>query len=227
MYQSSSLQTGSAAAPCSSHRWLKTRSRLSLAKALLLLPALMMTANPLAAQISCTASGKPCVLTGQYDNERDAYNANETTLVCSSHPCALSLKQVLMSSGSNPGTLLLVDPSCPTCSNDLPQITSNGGTSFYQAVANPIYSQPLYVPGMTVSSPASTSNCSPSCNMLVAATLNGTVFAWNADRGRSYGVGRGIPTAASRTPTHCGTTTAAPKASRQVPCLQPEDPCNS
>jgi hypothetical protein len=153
----------------------------------------MMTANPLAAQISCTASGKPCVLTGQYDNERDAYNANETTLVCSSHPCALNLKQVLMSSGSNPGTLLLVDPSCPTCSNDLPQITANGGTSYYQATANPIYAQPLYVPGMTVSSPANTDNCVSSCNMLVAATLNGTVFAWNADTGMQLWSRQGGP----------------------------------
>jgi hypothetical protein len=39
--------------------------------------------------------------------------------------------------------------------------------------------EPLYVKGITVSSPQQGS-CSP-CNMIIAVTLNGTVFAWVAD----------------------------------------------
>jgi hypothetical protein len=173
----------------------RTGMHVSAAWTTLILIAIAMIANPLAAQISCTGSGKPCVLTGQYDNQRDAYNTHEATLICSSHPCSLSLKQTLMSSGSNPGTLLLVDPSCSTCTNDLPTITAtiDGSQQSYQGTANPIYTQPLYVPGMTVSSPATTENCSPSCNMLVSATLNGTVFAWNADTGAPLWSRQGNP----------------------------------
>jgi hypothetical protein len=70
---------------------------------------------------------------------------------------------------------------CSRSSNDLPSLGS------YTAVANPIYSQPLYVPGMSVSSPAKTSNCntvtSTTCNMVISTTLNGTIFAWNAHNG--------------------------------------------
>ena len=49
--------------------------------------------------------------------------------------------------------------------------------------SNPIMAQPLYVAGITVASPANTANCNSgtSCNMVVAVTLNDTVFAWNAD----------------------------------------------
>ena len=192
IYQSSCLHTGTSVTSFSGLSRLKSRSRLFAAKALLLVPP-MLIANPLSAQINCTASGKPCVLTGQYDNQRDAYNPNETTLVCSSQPCSLRLQQVLKSTGNAPSTMLLVDPSCPTCSNDLPQITVDNGASFYQATANPIYAQPLYVPGMTVRSPANTKNCGSSCNMLVAATLNGTVFAWNADTGAQLWSRQGNP----------------------------------
>lgn len=39
--------------------------------------------------------------------------------------------------------------------------------------------QPLYVAGIHTS----LTNCSPSCDMIIAATLNDTVFAWNASSG--------------------------------------------
>jgi len=135
---------------------------------------------PLHAQ-HCKQSGKPCILTGQYTNQRDGHNGNELKLVCpTTGSCTLGLQQVLTSAGA---TLLQVDPSVG--GNDLPQITTNGGSTFYQATANPIYAQPLYVPGLSVASPANTANCNHggTCDMLVAATLNGTLFAWNADTG--------------------------------------------
>jgi len=47
------------------------------------------------------------------------------------------------------------------------------------APSNPIMAEPLYVVGITVSSPAQ-GTCS-GCNMLVAVTLNDTIFAWVAD----------------------------------------------
>ncbi len=47
------------------------------------------------------------------------------------------------------------------------------------ATSNPVMAQPLYVSNITVSSPAQ-GTCNP-CNMLIAVTLNDTVFAWNAD----------------------------------------------
>jgi len=139
--------------------------------------------HPLHAQ-NCTQSGNPCILTGQYDNQRDAHNGNELSLVCpATGSCKLALHQVLTTPGKNPVTLLQVDPSVG--GNDLPQITNDSGTTFYQATANPIYAQPLYVPGMSVAKPANTANCNrgATCDMLVAATLNGTLFAWNADTG--------------------------------------------
>lgn len=132
-----------------------------------------LNVQPSAAQ-TCPASpgsGNPCVLTGQYNNHRDGYNNNEKTLT-SQAVTTTSVTQVL--ADSNHHTLLTVD------SNDLPTLAS-GNT----AVANPIYSQPLYVPGIAVSSPANTTNCNSSttCNMVVSSTLNGTLFAWNADNG--------------------------------------------
>ena len=45
--------------------------------------------------------------------------------------------------------------------------------------------QPLYVAGITAASPANTANCNGggtgTCNMIIAVTLNDTIFAWNAD----------------------------------------------
>jgi hypothetical protein len=60
---------------------------------------------------------------------------------------------------------------------------------------NAIYAQPLFVQGITVNANAATNanntpaNCTSSlgvhtCNMLLAATLYGSVWAWNADTGK-------------------------------------------
>jgi hypothetical protein len=134
--------------------------------------AAAITISPLAAQ-SCpgaAGSGNPCVLTGQNNNHRDSYNNNEIHLRSDT---VSSAKQVLLD--GNGHTLLRVD------TNDLPPVGSDSHT----AVANPIYSQPLYVAGMSVASPANTANCNnnTTCNMVIASTLNGTLFAWNADNG--------------------------------------------
>jgi hypothetical protein len=109
------------------------------------------------AQTSCASpsSGNPCVATAQFDNARDAWNSNETTIT-PSNVSALSLASF---------SPLAVD------TNDLPAT----------ARSNPIYAQPLYVAGIHTS----LTNCNPSCNMVLGATLNGTVFAWNADNGGS------------------------------------------
>jgi hypothetical protein len=156
--------------------------RFTFAARLFSLAALAFaTAQPPLHAQHCNESGKPCILTGQYSNRRDALNGDELTLVCpTTGSCTLGLQQVLTSSGA---TLLQVDPSVG--GNDLPQITTDGGSTFFQATANPIYAQPLYVPGMSVAKPAKTANCNngQTCDMLVAATLNGTLFAWNADTG--------------------------------------------
>jgi len=91
------------------------------------------------------SSGNPCVLTGQYDVLRDGYNPSETTITQSSVANLTNTR------------VLVVD------TEDLP-------TSQY---ANPIYGQPLYVPGVTIGE--------TSHNLLVGVTLNDTVFAWDAD----------------------------------------------
>jgi hypothetical protein len=112
--------------------------------------------TPLAAQSTSCASptaGNPCVLTSQYDNARDSWNYNETSLT------PLNVSSLSVASFSP----LVVD------NGDLPS----------GAPSNPIYAQPLYVAGVVTS----LSNCSPSCNMLLVATLNGTVFAFNATTG--------------------------------------------
>jgi hypothetical protein len=56
---------------------------------------------------------------------------------------------------------------------------------------NPVYAQPLYVAGITVNS-AYQSHCNnltvnqqPACNMLVAVTGYGSIYAWNADTGKT------------------------------------------
>jgi hypothetical protein len=62
-------------------------------------------------------------------------------------------------------------------------------------LTNPIYAQPLYVAGISLnpSAPAAsqqycnnlTINGQPACNMLVAATLYGSIWAYNADTGHT------------------------------------------
>jgi len=134
-----------------------------------------ISVQPSAAQL-CPASpgtGNPCVLTGQYNNHRDGYNNNEIALT-SQAVTTTSVTQVLVDGSGH--TMLAVD------SNDLPRLGS--GTNSYMAVANPIYSQPLYLPGMSVASPANTTNCPTTCDMVISSTLNGTLFAWNADNGK-------------------------------------------
>ncbi len=118
----------------------------------------------LSAQTTSCASptaGNPCVLTSQYDNARDAWNYNETTLT-PSNVSGLSVASF---------SPLAVD------TNDLPST----------APSNPIYAQPLYVAGIQTS----LSNCTPTCNMLLAATLNGTVFAFNTSNGSTVWSRRG------------------------------------
>jgi hypothetical protein len=142
--------------------------------------------------LNCTgsSSGNPCVLTGQYNNQRTAYNSNETALTATTV--------------GNSGTKLLqqkmlfqVDPVCSGCSSDTPNIQLPWQSSMSPATFNPIYAQPLNVPGASVQSPANTGNCndggSGKCNMLIAVTMNDTVFAWNAITGNLLWSRQGYP----------------------------------
>ena len=123
---------------------------------------------PLRAQ-PCTAASPPCVKTGQYDNARDAYNPGETVLTSSSLRNGTTLTQLAP---------LLVDTPPASISK-----------------ANPIYAQPLYISGISLSSnapPQSLANCSnltvngqPACNMLLVVTLYGSVWGYNADTGQT------------------------------------------
>lgn len=101
----------------------------------------------------------PYVCTSQYDNPRDGYNGNETVLTTS-----------VVGAG-------LAQPSWSPLQVD--QGTLPEGYS-----SNPVYAQPLYVPGITITG---NSNCNPNspytCNMVVAVTLAGSIWAWNADTG--------------------------------------------
>lgn len=109
---------------------------------------------PLAAQTACAnpASGRPCVLTAQYDNNRDAYDGNETALTPST----------VTGMSTSPKFQLTVDTT------DLP----------INQFSNPITAQPLYVAQVTgVGNPSGTHD------LLIGVTLNGTVFAWDADNG--------------------------------------------
>ena len=115
---------------------------------------------PMYAQL-CTGTAPPCVLTAGYAgpasdtgfNKRQGINPYETILSPTSLP------------SGHTGTLFEVD-------DDAGQLPSG-------ATSNPIMAQPLYVAGITVADPLQ-GTCSP-CDMVIAVTLNGTVFAWIAD----------------------------------------------
>jgi len=116
---------------------------------------------PLSAQ-PCSQTSPPCVLTSQYGNLRQSWNGNETVLTT-----------------SNVGNLTQL----ATLTVNTPP--GSAGVGSY----NPIYAQPLSVAGITVKS-AYQSNCNnltinqqPACNMLVAVTAYGSIWAWNADTG--------------------------------------------
>jgi len=105
-------------------------------------------------------AGVISVLTGQYDNYRDAHNGNETCLYSTSiQSGAVTLAEASFSP-------LLVDT--PPASTGL-------------EANNPIYAQPLYVSSITVLNPVK-GTCKP-CNMVVLATAFGSIFAYNADNG--------------------------------------------
>jgi hypothetical protein len=112
--------------------------------------------------VSTPAGTPPGVLTSQFDNARDGYNASES---------------VLTSTALANGSVALCQPTWSPLAID----AGPGGQT------NGIWAQPLYVPKISVASPAHTAHCndfgSKMCNMLVSVTLNGSVFAWNADTG--------------------------------------------
>src|SRR5580700_6266617 len=115
---------------------------------LMLFFAWYATEAPLHAQ-PCAAGGPPCVKTGQYSNARDAYNPAEA---------------VLTSGNLTSGTTLTHPP--PLLVDTPPASISN---------VIPIYAQPLYIAGISLSPNApqqSLENCAnltvngqPGCNM--------------------------------------------------------------
>ena len=105
----------------------------------------------------CTGTAPPCVLTAGYAGTASDPNFNKRE--------NFNFWETTLSPASPPsnnqGKLLAVDIS------NLP----TGASS------NPIMAQPLYVAGISITG---NNSCNP-CNMVIAATLNGTVFAWVAD----------------------------------------------
>jgi hypothetical protein len=76
-----------------------------------------------------SGAGNPSVLTGQYDNYRDAHNASETCLY---------------STAIYGGTVTIAEASFSPLLLDTPPAGSglNGGSA---VLTNPIYAQPLYI----------------------------------------------------------------------------------
>ena len=111
---------------------------------------------------STPAGNPPAVLTAQNGNARQGYNGNET---------------ILTAGALASGTVSLCQPTWSPLAVD-----PGPGNQ-----PNQITAQPLYVPRSSVVSPANTANCNDGgtgvCNMLVTATLTGSVYAWNADTG--------------------------------------------
>jgi hypothetical protein len=103
----------------------------------------------------------PSVLTGQYNNNRNANNPAESCLY---------------STAISAGTVTIAEASFSPLLVDSPPSTSP------LAGYNPVYAQPLYVHGITVQHPVS-GTCSPSCDMVVIVTAYGSIFAYNAANG--------------------------------------------
>jgi hypothetical protein len=124
------------------------------------LPSPVNAATP--CPTSTPANNPPAVLTSQYSNARQGYNANET---------------VLTAGALASGTVFLCQPSWSPLAID-----AGPGNSI-----NEIMAQPLFLPKASVIGPANTANCNDdgagTCNMLISVTLTGSVFAWNADTG--------------------------------------------
>ena len=112
-------------------------------------------------------------MTSQYDNNRDGYNPHETKITPAN----------IFTNGLTLLAPLLVDTP--------PSSVFPAWMSEYGIETNLIYAQPLYTAGITVNSGGTVGqpgNCTSAageytCNMLVAETLYGSVWAWNADTG--------------------------------------------
>lgn len=102
---------------------------------------------------NCTTA--VCVVTAQNDNNRDSYNGNETVLTPSN----------VNTMSTTPSFQLNVDTGNLPTGGDLPA----------NAASNPISAQPLYVSSVNLGGTQGTHN------LLIVATLNGTVFAFDAD----------------------------------------------
>jgi len=137
--------------------------------AITILVALALTA-PLGAQ-NCTLNGtltKPNVLTAQYDIMRDAHNSNEGLLNMGNQTA------ITGTNGSN-GCFTQIG-YLEVDQGDLPVYQSQSVSA-----TNPIYAQPLFVKNVAVTGGAGPDYCATKCDIVVAATLNGTIFAWRAD----------------------------------------------
>jgi hypothetical protein len=105
---------------------------------------------------TCASSTPPSVLTAQYGNLRQGYNSQESLLTST---CLSS------------GTVTLKQPVWS------PLLVGSGPSG----QTNRIQAQPLYVSAISTTPPLA--NCPNPCNMLLAVTLAGSVYAWNADTG--------------------------------------------
>ena len=137
--------------------------------ALVVLFAVLLATGASAHAQPCTPASPPCVKTAQYNNARDGYNPSETVLTSGNLKSGTTLTQLAP---------LLVDTPPASISK-----------------VNPIYVQPLYISGVSLSPSApaaSRANCSnltvnghAACNMLLVVTLYGSIWGYNADTGKT------------------------------------------
>jgi hypothetical protein len=139
----------------------------------------LATLNPVNAQLCNTApssTNPPCALTAGYAGptnvstfDKSFFNGRQAV-----NPYEAHFTQTTLPGNTMAAIFLEVDDLAAQIA---PNISSPTSTS------NPIMAQPLYVVGISVASPAHTANCNSNttCNMVIAVTLNDTVFAWNAD----------------------------------------------
>jgi hypothetical protein len=103
------------------------------------------------------------VWTAQYNNQRTGANASETCLTPTNVGSGTMGERIQLVAPSDPAACLNNKNAASCCS------TSQSGSGY-----NPIYAQPLYLSGITVTGVTGT------VNLVIAATLTDQVFAYDA-----------------------------------------------
>ncbi len=126
----------------------------------------LSTVQPLGAQNTptCTSSTPSSVWTAQYGNLRQNYNNSET---------------VLTSSCLSNFTITPKEPTWSPLQVDSSNLPAGN--------VNPVYAQPLFLAQVPASAGLPSCPTNAPCNVLIVATLNGSIFAFNAGDGTTSG----------------------------------------